>query len=82
MINKIEIIYKTVFYGPLVGLSSFALITFLYEIYHYQAWLNSIWITLSFEQQTLANWNLGVMDVKIMLAVLCLALLIKFIWDK
>ena len=43
----------------------YALANFLWELYVYQGLMNSIWISLSFQQRALENINFGFMDLKV-----------------
>lgn len=56
----------------------YAFFNFLWEILVQQAYLNTIWVALSFQQRVLENLNLGLMDLKLMLTTLCLIFYSKY----
>lgn len=56
------LLFMLLFYG---------LATFLVECWNYQiVYLPTVWEKLSFQNQTLANINLGFIDLKIVLAII------------
>lgn len=55
----------------------YALANFLWELWIYQALMNSIWISLSFQQRALENINFGFMDLKVILTAGILLLWIR-----
>jgi len=61
------------------GLLFYALANFLWELWVYQALMNSIWISLSLEQRALENINFGFMDLKVILTAGILLLWIR-VW--
>ena len=57
----------------------YAILNFMYELSVYQAAFNSMIPYISAEQKVLENINLGLMDLKLILAAIGLIFYIKFI---
>ena len=81
MTNKILSNIKFVTKGILFGILSYSLVVFIKEVYVYQCLeLPVFWSTISLEQQTLININLGLMDLKIVFTIIALLMFVKWYW--